>query len=162
MIRKHKQLVLTALTVLLASAAALLICDAAFGQSGGVPQPGMVVMDSIKDRFGAVSFDHQMHTFIAKGCSDCHHEHGSDNSRCSSCHALDSAKFKGAVVSSFLSCRICHNEADKENPGMPGLKVALHNTCFQCHRGMGNIGKGPDGCTEQCHAKAEGGANEQR
>jgi hypothetical protein len=35
----------------------------------------------------------------------------------------------------------------------PGLKIALHRTCFQCHKGMGDIGTDPKGCTQICHAK---------
>ncbi len=116
--------------------------------------PGVITLDSLQDKYEAVVFDHGMHTFIAEGCVQCHHEHGSDNSRCSSCHSIESAQFRDSAAHGFLACRNCHGDFDLEVPGMPGLKVAYHAQCFQCHRGMGNVGNGPEGCTQQCHAKA--------
>ena len=121
--------------------------------ASGIEVPDAVLLDSLQDKYEAVNFDHSMHTFIAADCAKCHHEHGSDNARCSSCHSIDSEKFKGSAVQSFMACSICHGDADPETPGMPGLKVAYHNQCFSCHRGMKSIGNGPEGCTQQCHLK---------
>ncbi len=115
--------------------------------------PGVITLDSLQDKYEAVVFDHSMHTFIAEGCGQCHHEHGSDNQRCSSCHSIEKEDFKDSAVHSFMACKNCHGDFDLESPGMPGLKVAYHAQCFQCHKGMGNVGKGPEGCTQQCHAK---------
>ncbi|KKL85272.1 hypothetical protein LCGC14_1956410 [marine sediment metagenome] len=116
--------------------------------------PGVITFDSLQDKYKAVVFDHSTHTFIAEGCGQCHHEHGSDNSRCSSCHSIESEDFRDSAGHGFLACKNCHGDFDLETPGMPGLKVAYHEQCFQCHRGMGSIGNGPEGCTQLCHAKA--------
>lgn len=119
----------------------------------GIEMPGVITIDSLQDKYESVVFDHGMHTFIAEGCAQCHHEHGSDNARCSSCHSIGIEDFKDSAVHSFMACSNCHAGFDPEFPGMPGLKVAYHSQCFQCHRGMEGIGQGPEGCTQQCHAK---------
>ena len=124
------------------------------GLATGGQAPGVVVMDSIEGSLGQVTFDHEAHTFMADGCASCHHTHGADNSRCSGCHAIGADEFKRTAKDSFLACYNCHGGIDPDNPGMPSLQVALHNTCFACHRGMGDIGKSPLGCTQQCHAKS--------
>jgi hypothetical protein len=123
------------------------------GASGG-SGPGTVVLGSLEDKYEPVRFDHAMHTaYFAKSCGDCHHEHGGYESQpCKGCHDLGADDFKGTVVQSFMSCKSCHGEFNPSVPGMPGLKVAYHKQCFGCHRGMGNVGKSPSGCTEQCHA----------
>jgi predicted CXXCH cytochrome family protein len=54
-----------------------------------------------------------------------------------------------------MACKSCHSSYDPANPNMPGLKTAYHSQCFQCHRGMGNVGIDPKGCTVMCHAKKE-------
>lgn len=121
----------------------------------GKDVPGTVALDSIKEKFTAVKFDHGIHTqFATAGCGQCHHDHGTNNDRCQSCHALKPEQYKGSVVSTFTACRNCHGKFDSETPGMPSLKVAYHAQCFQCHKGMGNVGSGPKGCTEKCHDKA--------
>jgi hypothetical protein len=118
--------------------------------------PGTVVLDSLVELYGPVTFDHSMHTQIAESCVVCHHQHPvSDTAACTQCHSIDSKQYRDSVVSTFLSCSSCHDEPDTLNPDMPGLKVAYHRTCMECHRGMGNIGKSPKGCTEQCHAGIE-------
>jgi hypothetical protein len=120
----------------------------------GEGMPGVVSLDSLQGKYGAVRFDHALHTQMSEGCAQCHHTHGSDNSRCKDCHSIGIDDFRGTVVRSFMACGTCHGEFDKESPGMPGLKVAYHSQCFGCHIGMGNVGNGPKGCTEQCHEKA--------
>jgi hypothetical protein len=122
----------------------------------GTTGPGVVVMDNIEGSMGAVTFDHDAHTFMAEGCASCHHNHGSDNGRCADCHEIGAEQFKISVRHSFLACGNCHGGIDPDSPGMPSLKVALHNTCLSCHRDMGNIGKSPLGCTEQCHVSPAG------
>jgi hypothetical protein len=118
--------------------------------------PGVVTLDSISDKYEAVRFDHESHTSIAGNCGACHHEHGNSGSLpCKDCHAVTPDTFKKSVINSFMACKNCHVVSDPENPVIPGLKVAYHKACFQCHRGMGNVGLDPKGCAEICHAKKE-------
>lgn len=143
----------TAVSVLLlviAVASVALLAGIASGQGG--KGPALVVMDNIEGRFGSVTFDHEAHTYMAEGCASCHHTHGSDNARCSNCHDIGAEDFRSSVKGGFMACANCHGGIDPDSPEMPPLKAALHNTCFKCHLGMGNIGRSPAGCTEQCHA----------
>ena len=108
---------------------------------------GAMVSKNGREKLGAA----EMHTMMSEGCADCHHTHGKDNSRCAGCHEIGADQFKHSLKDSFMACVNCHGDIDPDSPEMPSLKVALHNTCFRCHLGMGNIGKSPEGCTEQCH-----------
>lgn len=120
----------------------------------GADTPGKIVIDSISYEYEAVTYDHSMHEMYAGDCGTCHHRHGNSAALpCGDCHSIDSESFKTSVTHNFLSCRACHGEYSVENPEVPGLKVAYHRACFKCHRGMGNIGADPKGCTEKCHAK---------
>ena len=142
--------------------------------SAAAEAPGIRVLDSIKDIYTPVKFDHPKHVSLAGSCSACHHEHGiADGLPCKQCHALTPQSFKNSVSHSFMACKNCHGSdrdnakapvfgtAGAEHPGaqtkisrdMPGLKTAYHKQCFSCHRGMGNIGTDPKGCAEICHAK---------
>lgn len=146
----------TVLCLMLAAlgAALLLALPTGASSTGG---PGVVMLDALVEQYEAVRFDHSMHaSYFAKGCWDCHHQHMDYGSQpCDECHAIEAAEFKKSVTGSFLSCRSCHGEFQTAAPAMPGLKVAYHKQCFGCHRGMGNVGKSPEGCTEQCHARRE-------
>ena len=123
------------------------------GQAGG---PGVVKLDSISDKYGAVRFDHAKHTALAGDCGMCHHQHGTNGALpCKDCHSLSPANFKNSAVHSFMACKNCHSAYDPSNPGMPGLKTAYHIQCFKCHRGMAGIGEDPKGCAGMCHAKRE-------
>ena len=144
-----RKAVLSVLFFLLLLAPLAFMAGLASGQ--GPSGPGVVVMDDIEGSMGAVTFDHEAHTFMAEGCASCHHNHGSDNGRCAGCHEIGAELFKSSVRDSFMACGNCHGGIDPDFPEMPSLKVALHNTCLSCHRGMGNIGRSPKGCTEQCH-----------
>lgn len=116
--------------------------------------PGKRVLGSLEDRYNPVTFDHPKHVAIAGNCAACHHEHAMGNGLpCKQCHTLTPATFRNSTSRSFFACKSCHNEFDRDNPGMPGLKTAYHRQCFTCHRGMGNIGTDPRGCTELCHAR---------
>lgn len=118
--------------------------------------PKMIVLDSLKDKYGAVHFDHAKHTGLAGDCGTCHHQHGANSALpCKECHALSPEQFRKSVIKNFSACRDCHGTPDRSNPGMPGLQVAYHVKCFQCHRGMADIGTDPKACAEMCHAKAE-------
>lgn len=129
------------------------VLAAGVGLSSEMELPGMVVLGSLEDKYEPVNFDHSMHTFIAESCSDCHHSHQrKQDLDCAGCHAIDNEQFKATVESGFLACSMCHLGPDSENPAMPSLKVAYHKQCFGCHRDMGNIGKSPEACSQQCHA----------
>ena len=118
---------------------------------------GVNTLNSISERYGPVKFDHEKHSNLAGNCGSCHHQHGNSSSLpCKECHSLTPDTFRNSVNNMFMPCKNCHSAPDPGNPGMPSLKVAYHSTCFQCHRGMGNIGTDPKGCTEMCHAKKSG------
>ncbi|MBI5098426.1 MAG: cytochrome c3 family protein [Nitrospirae bacterium] len=118
--------------------------------------PGVVTLDTLSDKYESVRFNHESHTSMAGNCGTCHHEHGNSAALpCKDCHSITPAAFKNSVVNNFVACKNCHAVSDPDNPVMPGLKVAYHKTCFQCHRGMGNVGVDPKGCAEMCHAKKE-------
>lgn len=116
--------------------------------------PGVRVLDSLKDAYTPVKFDHPKHAAIAGSCAACHHEHKmGEGLPCKQCHSLKPETFKNSVVHSFMPCKNCHGAYDRDNAGMPGLKTAYHRACFTCHRGMGDIGADPKGCTELCHER---------
>ncbi len=135
----------------------LIVLSVLFGVAVGMLSaediPQMVLLDSISKDYEPVNFDHSSHTMYAEGCLVCHHEHPKNADTCMNCHEVDSSFFKKTAKSYFIGCRNCHGEYDPSNPSMPSLKVAYHSKCFQCHRGMGNVGTDPKGCTEMCHAK---------
>jgi cytochrome c553 len=116
--------------------------------------PGVRVLDSIKDTYSSVRFDHPKHEAIAGSCATCHHEHNiAKGLPCKQCHSLTPAAFKNSVNNTFMACANCHGAYDPDNPRIPGLKTAYHRVCFSCHRGMAGIGTDPRGCTELCHSK---------
>ncbi len=137
----------------------LFIMFAAYLYAGDAPAspaaqlPGVRTLGSLSEKYAPVTFDHPKHVTIADNCATCHHHANGNASLCKDCHGLSSADFKKSVVQNFMPCSNCHNAFDRENPAMPGLKVAYHKKCFGCHRGMGDIGVDPKGCTEVCHAK---------
>lgn len=141
------------------AAAALFLAGAGLWMSAAdaSPQaglPGVRTLGSISDQYAPVRFDHPKHVMIAGSCASCHHQHmDSKKLNCTDCHALAPSAFKNSVKSNFLACSACHGAFDPANPSVPGLKVAYHQSCFQCHRGMGGIGADPKGCAELCHAK---------
>jgi hypothetical protein len=127
--------------------AAALICAAA-------DVPGVRILDSIRDAYNPVTFDHPKHVSIAGSCAACHHEHSvGEKFPCKQCHKISPETFKNSVTHSFMACKDCHGAFDRDNAAMPGLKTAYHEQCFSCHRGMGNIGTDPKGCAELCHTR---------
>lgn len=119
----------------------------------GIKMPGTIVLDHIQKRYAPVSFDHAMHVTLAEGCGQCHHEHhDKKNATCKECH-VETKHFKSSVKQGFLPCSGCHGDYSPEKPEVPGLMVALHRKCFQCHVGIGDLGTSPQGCTAICHAK---------
>jgi hypothetical protein len=132
---------------------ALIISGTCF-TAGSAELPGMITLDSIQKLYGPVKFDHAMHAGLAESCGKCHHQH---NDRavalCRECHILKPEVFRSSVQQGFLPCSGCHSEYSPDNPAMPGLKVAFHKKCFQCHIGIGQLGSSPKGCAEICHEK---------
>jgi hypothetical protein len=152
---QDKRIASVVLFGVLALALALVLALAGQARSGESGPTGVVVMDSLADRFSPVEFDHGMHTGLAESCGQCHHTHGSDNGRCADCHTLDANAFRQSATGVFMACGACHAEAlEPEAPEMPSLQVALHGTCYGCHREMGMVEPGPEGCTSQCHTAA--------
>lgn len=124
--------------------------------TAGKGMPGVVILDSITDRFEAVRFDHGEHVDMADSCGECHHQHGTEKTiTCRECHRIDPSAFKKSVgVSTFSSCKSCHGTSfSAENQGMPGLKAAYHRACFSCHREVNDVGLDPKGCTNLCHER---------
>jgi hypothetical protein len=131
-----------------------LFCAMTVYAGSAVKGPTTATLDSLSEKYGPVIFDHAKHTVIAGDCGICHHQHDHFAALpCKECHSLDPSIFKNSVVNSFMACRNCHDRPDPSNPGMPGLKVAYHEKCFHCHRGMGEVGISPKGCTLMCHSK---------
>ena len=118
--------------------------------------PEIAILKSLESKYNPVEFDHETHIDIAEGCPQCHHQHGGGEPIvCKNCHSLDSSYFKKHVKYTFLPCKDCHGKLNPAIPNMPSLKVAYHRQCFNCHRGMGDIGISPKGCEELCHAVRE-------
>jgi hypothetical protein len=140
--------------ILISTAVISLCLFAAALMGAAAAAPGIRVLDSIKDAYTPVTFDHPKHVSMAGNCSACHHEHKmGDGLPCKQCHKLSAETFKNSVTSSFMPCKNCHGAFDRDNAAMPGLRTAYHRQCFKCHRGMGDIGANPKGCVEMCHAK---------
>lgn len=143
-------------TVVLLSVITISILFAASLYAGSIRTPGVVKLDSLSDRYEPVRFDHAKHTAIASNCGTCHHQHGNNGALpCKECHSLEPSVFRNSVVNTFMPCKNCHGDFNPSNPGMPALKTAYHQQCFQCHRGIGNVGLDPKGCAEMCHSSKE-------
>jgi hypothetical protein len=124
--------------------------------------PEVIVLDGLVEKFEPVTFDHATHTMLSEDCSTCHHQHSAlESQSCSGCHSIDSAVYKKSLSETFFSCRKCHGDYDGDNPNKPTLKVAYHQTCFECHGEMSEFGKDPKSCEEVCHSRKsqEVGAN---
>lgn len=138
------------------AAAILLLPIRALPEATAPPEvPGKIVLDSLQDLYGPVSFNHGRHASrFADACGDCHHQHrGLEKDPCKRCHRVDAAQFRDSVKRSFPACSNCHGDYDRDEPAMPSLKVAYHQTCFSCHRKNGDVGNTPKSCEELCHEK---------
>lgn len=126
------------------------------GTSGAAASQRTVKLNSLTNIYKSVLFNHEKHIAIAGDCGKCHHQHGNSASLpCHECHSVKAESFKSSVTGSFMSCKNCHGAYDPATPRMPGLKVAYHRQCFQCHWGMGEVGLSPKGCTVMCHDKRD-------
>ncbi len=133
-----------------------LVFAASLSAGNPAKSPEVVTLDSLSDKYETVVFTHERHATMAGNCGTCHHEHGSSGTLpCKDCHSLTPSVFKNSVTRGFMACKNCHGTYSPSDPKMPGLKVAYHTKCFQCHRGMSNIGLDPKGCAELCHAAKE-------
>jgi hypothetical protein len=123
-------------------------------QAEGKEMPGVIVLKYLQNKYRPVTFNHEVHASIAGSCGTCHHQHD-DKARatCKECHALSEGAFKASVKHSFAACSSCHSDPSPDMPEMPGLKVAFHKKCFQCHVGIGDLGASPGACVKTCHAK---------
>lgn len=143
--------------ILLAVIISLCVLFAAPFYAGNAAQkPAIIKLGSMADKYEAVRFDHEKHTLLAGNCGMCHHEHGNSGALpCKDCHSVTPSAFKSSVTRNFMACKNCHAAYNPLAPNIPGLKSAYHRACFQCHRGMGNVGLDPKGCAEMCHTKKE-------
>lgn len=120
----------------------------------GKEMPGIIVIKYLENNYRPVKFNHAMHATLAGDCGMCHHQHDEKaRASCKECHALSAGAFKASLKQSFAACSSCHSDPSPEMPEMPGLKVALHKKCFQCHVGLGDLGSTPGACVKTCHAK---------
>lgn len=133
----------------------MLIMNGGRGMVEGTEMPGVIVLDQVQKKYSPVKFDHAMHAGLAESCGKCHHQHNDKTvSVCKECHTLNPDTFRSSAKG-FLPCSGCHSDYSPDAPAMPGLKVALHKKCFQCHIGIGKLGSSPTGCTETCHTKVK-------
>ena len=117
-------------------------------------QPEEIVINHLENEYSGVEFDHSTHTMIAEECGKCHHHAGSDEKLgCLNCHSLEPTLFQESAKVKFIPCKDCHTDPDRDNPAMPSIKVAYHQQCFTCHKGIEGIGEGPTGCVELCHER---------
>ena len=120
----------------------------------GITMPGTIVIKHLEDRYGPVTFNHEMHVGIAGNCGTCHHQHDEKvRAACTECHSLSAGAFKATAKHGFSPCNSCHSDPMPDMPEMPSLKVALHKKCFSCHVGMGELGSSPGACVKTCHAR---------
>jgi len=124
----------------------------AFPADGSEPEE--VIINHLENEYSGVEFDHSTHTMIAEECGKCHHHAGTDeNLGCLNCHSLEPTIFQESAKVKFIPCKDCHGAPDRDNPAMPSLKVAYHQQCFTCHKGIEGVGEGPTGCVELCHER---------
>lgn len=120
-------------------------------------------LDSIKNLYEGVSFDHDMHIEATEeNCAACHHHTAgtpTTDPLCVTCHA-------NSPEADDPSCKSCHvkdvfaaenMKKSWETPRLqhrnkPSLKAAYHQNCLSCHEEVG----APTGCTD-CHAMTDAG-----
>lgn len=121
----------------------------------GISTPDTIVLKYIQNKYGPVVFNHSMHASLAGNCSKCHHQHDEKaRAECKRCHVLNIEALRTSNLG-FLPCSGCHSGFSPDTPGMPDLKTALHKACFECHKGIGELGFSPMGCARTCHARNE-------
>lgn len=119
--------------------------------------PDIVMLDSLRTKFGGVQFDHGLHDAYA-GCTECHHHLTgmvSTSPDCRSCH-------RTAISKSSIACKGCHlsdrfsleslsylSKRAGYHIDIVGLKGAYHLRCLGCHL---SLTAGPTGCRD-CHQR---------
>ena len=124
--------------------------------SGAMPE--ILEMETLKELYEGVVFDHGLHVMITDGCAVCHHHTtgpSTIDSYCAKCHAAD-----GPLDT--VSCKSCHSyegvtaqrlqrqeKTYRYHDDIPDLKGAYHLSCLGCHSEFG----APVGC-QDCHARS--------
>lgn len=120
-------------------------------------------LDSMKNLYEGVSFDHDMHIEATEeNCTVCHHHTAgtpptdplcvtchanspeADDPSCKSCHVKD--VFSAENMKKSWETPLLHHRSK------PSLKAAYHQNCLGCHEENG----APTGCTD-CHAMTDTG-----
>lgn len=126
--------------------------------------PATIILDSIKEYYEAVEFDHALHIeFAENDCAKCHHHTigtpSTGTGNCVLCH-------KKEATTKIIACRGCHlsdpysPEGRKVNAergevyhkDKPSLKGAYHQFCISCHEEV----DGPYTCNG-CHERTDKG-----
>lgn len=120
-------------------------------------------IDSLKNLYQGVQFDHDMHVEITgEDCSVCHHHTAGIATKdplCKTCH-------RESTEVDDPSCDSCHVKENFSAENMkkswdtpllhhrnkPGLKAAYHRNCLACHE----ENEAPVGCTDCHEMTAEG------
>lgn len=131
----------------------------ATGAAGSTDPPDTLILDTLRELYEPVVFNHGMHMDVFD-CSACHHhtvEGTAEQPICSRCH-------RNGEAAEHVTCSACHHSAQDSHsiPGSPpgstyhidkpGLKGALHLQCLGCHKTEG----GPKACRE-CHGFSTAG-----
>lgn len=123
----------------------------------------VIELDSLKNLYEGVSFDHDMHIeIVGENCSVCHHHTAgtvaqgplcitchanspaADDPTCSGCHEKE--VFSAANMKKSWETDLLHHRSK------PSLKAAYHQNCLACHVENG----APAGCTD-CHGMTDAG-----
>lgn len=140
----------------------LVLLSGVVAWAGAADIPDTVVLDSLRNLYDPVEFDHMMHMELGEDCSVCHHHTtgtGPENDNCARCHA-------DTPESEVVACGDCHEpkpfaaevlktKAEKRmlyHTDKPGLKAVYHLNCMGCHAAWG----APTGC-QDCHARTPTG-----
>lgn len=119
--------------------------------------PDSLTIDSIKNLYDGVEFDHESHVdFAEENCAECHHNTVGvpmKEKRCSECHQ------QSITGREKVACGDCHSlqpfaavqlkkmeERFLYHIDKPSLKAAYHLNCLMCHKEQG----APTGCND-CH-----------
>jgi len=124
--------------------------------------PDRISIESLKDLYSPVLFEHAQHITRERDCAVCHHHTNgapASQDKCLRCH-------RGGHEIKSMGCRSCHEKepfsAEQVNgkfknnlsfhQDKPGLKAAYHLGCIGCHQKKG----GPVSCSA-CHALTSSG-----
>lgn len=142
----------------------LLAVLAVFVPSGQAENlPDKISIESLKELYSPVTFEHARHITRERDCAVCHHHTNgapAAEERCLRCH-------RGGHEVKSMGCAGCHEKEPfsaaavngkrvTDNQAFhldkPGLKASYHLSCIGCHKKKG----GPVSCTD-CHALTSSG-----